>query len=296
MAEWPEIAERELLERLAMDDAAFDEYLLALLAALPRRSFERVALERALAYPWERPEGSYLLADGEVRPLEEMSDDERRRTIAPVRSGAANRLPVLAIGSNGAPGALRRKFAHFAEPEDRTVLALTGRLHGFDIGVAPHAAVYGAMPATPFPSPGTRVAATLLWVTPAQFVQLTWSELSYRLGRLRTHFEVDGSEVFDDVLVFVSRFGSFCVDGRPVALAAVPAEDRVAEARTQKQLLDAAAALAIGPEAGAEALVRAIFEELDEITPRIVAGVRPQSVRFESELWTPFEPGAIEAD
>jgi hypothetical protein len=218
-----------------------------------------------------------------------MSPAERDEAIASYSSGADGRVPLLAIGSNGAPGVLRRKFAHFAEQPDRTVLALTGRLHEFDVGFAAQPALYGSMPATLFPSPGTAVAATVLWVTPAQFTQLVWSELSYRLGRLETRFEVDeGGAVFDQVLVFVSRFGAFCVDGEPAAQAAVPADDRTARALTQEQALDAAAALAIGPGADAEALVRAIFEDLAGFAPRLVETVNREGLPFASERWTPF--------
>ena len=105
------------------------------------------------------------------------------------------------------------------------MLALTGRLREFDVGVAAQPTMYGSLPATLFPSPGTAVSATILWVTPAQFTQLTWSEFTYRLGRLRTRFEVEETGAgFDQVLVFVSRFGAFCPDGEPVALAAMPAD------------------------------------------------------------------------
>lgn len=290
MSGWPPIAEQELLDRLAMDDRQFEEYVRALLASVPPRLYEAEALERAVGYPWARPGGSYLLTGVEVTPLADLAAGERERVIARFASDAAGRLPVLAIGSNAAPEQLERKFAHFPQEEDRAVLALTGRLHDFDVGVAPQPTMYGSMPATPFPSPGTQVGATVLWVTPAQFTQLTWSELSYRLGKLRTRFEVDeGAAHFDEVLVFVSRFGTFCVDGRPVALAAIPASGRTAAALTQEQLLDAAAALALGPEACAETLVRAIFEELEEIGPKF-AMVREASVPFESERWTPFSP------
>lgn len=274
-----------------MDEAQFDEYLLGLVARLPPRAYEAAALERALGYPWARPEGSYLLAGAGVELLGDLRPGERERAISRFASDAAGRLPLLAIGSNAAPETLERKFAHLGAEDDRTVLATTGRLHEFDVGAAPQPTVYGSMPATLFPSPGTAVCATVLWVTPAQFTQLAWTELSYRLGRLRTRFEVDGDGTsFDEVLVFVSRFGSFCVDGRPVALAAIPARDRTAEALSQEQLLDAAAALAIGPEAKAEALVRAIFEDLGGIAPKVAATVRRAAQPLASERWVPFDP------
>jgi len=297
MPGWPSIDAAELLERLAMDDRQFREFVGEMLAAMPARTYDTAALALAVGYPWERPPGSYLLSVAGIESLGAMSATERDRTVERFSSPDSGRSPLLAIGSNAAPEALERKFAHFPDEEDRTVLALTGRLHDFDVGVAPQPAVYGSMPATLFPSPGTAVCTTILWVTPTQFTQLTWSELSYRLGRLRTRFEMDDDGVgFDEVLVFISRFGTFCVDDQPAALAAIPASDRTAAALTQEQLLDAAAALAIGPEATAETLVRAIFEELGQIAPKIAATVHHASQPFGSEQWTPFSPARPPAD
>ncbi len=281
------ITDPQLLERLAMDDRRFGEYVRGLADALPAREYEDGALTLALGYPWERPVGSYRLSDTEVDLLEEMSPAERDEAIAQYSGG--ERLPLLAIGSNCSPDVLRRKFAHFSERPDRAVLALSGRLHEFDVGFAAQPALYGSMPATIFPSPGTAVAATVLWVTPAQFTQLAWSELSYRLGRLETRFEVEeGGAVFDRVLVFVSRFGAFRVAGDPVAQAAVPADGRSARALTQEQALDSAAALALGPGAGAGDLVRAIFEDFPGLIPSLVETVNREGLPFASERWTPF--------
>jgi hypothetical protein len=291
VSDWPPIAEPELLARLALDDRRFRELVADLFARLPPRAYEASALERALGYPWERPPGSYLLAGGELELLAGLSEAERGRALDRFASDAAGRLPLLAIGSNAAPETLERKFAHFPDERDRAVLALTGRLHDFDVGAAPQPALYGSLPATLFPSPGVEASVAVLWVTANQFTQLTWSELSYRLGRLRARFELDEIEAgFDEVLVFVSRWGAFCVEKTPVALAAIPARGRTASALTQRQLLDAAAALALGPGADAEALVRAIFEEAGEVGPRIAATVHGQALPFASEHWTPFVP------
>ena len=291
MSDWPPIDEPELLERLALDDREFIEFMETLASRVPPRSYDQASFARAVSYPWTRPEGSYLLTSARLDLLGDLSAAERESVIDSHTSASSGRQPLLAIGSNGAPEALERKFAHFSDEEDRTVLALTGRLHDFDIGVAAQPTLYGSMPATLFPSPGTAVCATVLWVTPAQFTQLTWSELSYRLGKLGAHFDVEESATsFDEVLVFVSRFGAFCVDGQPVALAAVPARGRTASALSQEQLLDAAAVLAIGPEAKAEALVRAIFEDMAQIGPRFAGTVNRASLPFTSEQWTPFSP------
>ncbi len=291
MPEWPPIDEPELLRRLGLDDAEFMEFIRGVVEQLPSRECDEAAIARALAYPWERPLGSYLLEDDQLEAFEAMAPERRESVLDSFTSTAGGRLPVLAIGSNAAPGALERKFAHFAEEEDRAVLALTGRLHEFDIGVAAQPTMYGSMPATLFPSPGTAVAATILWVTPVQFTQLTWSEFTYRLGRLRARFEIEETATeLDEVLVFVSRFGAFSPDGESVALAAIPAAGRSAPELSQAQLLDTAARLALGPTAAGEDLVRAIFESPAETVPRIAATVNRASRRFRSDRWTPFSP------
>jgi hypothetical protein len=285
----PPIAEPELIERLALDDDGFRDYVRAFVAHIPRRDCDADAYAWACAYPWERPSGSYLLADDRVELLSAVGRTERERTIERFSAPGAGRVPLLAIGSNAAPEALRRKFAHFGDEADRTVLAVTGRLHEFDVGFAAHPTVYGALPATIFPSPGTAVATTLLWITPAQFTQLTWSELSYRLGRLCTRFEVDqADERFDEVLVFVSRWGAFCMDGAPVALAAVPAHGRTATALTQEQALDVAAAMTLGDGADAEGLVRAVFDDFAGLFAKLATTLHRAAQPFSSERWTPF--------
>jgi hypothetical protein len=284
------ITDPQLLDRLGMAQERFLDSLRSLLEKLPAREYEAKALARAVEYPFDRPQGSFRLCDDAIEPLEELGDEEREATIARFAE-AADRHPVLAIGSNGSPQVLSAKFAHFAEGADREVLVLTGRLHDFDAGAAPQPALYGSMPATIFPSPGTRMRAAVLWVTPAQFTQLAWSELSYRLGRLRTRFEVElGESQFAEVHVFVSRFGAFSPDGSPVAMAAIPANARSAEELTQEQLLDAVAVLALGPEASAEDLIRAIHEDLESVALEIAARAWPQATPFESPLWQPFSP------
>jgi hypothetical protein len=275
-----------------MGDEEFRAFMRDLLARMPPRAFDPELLERAVGYPWARPGGSYRLTDARVELLADATADDREGIVDRLTSADGGRSPLLAFGSNAAPEVLERKFAHFPDRVDREVLVLTGDLHDFDVGVSAHLTMYGSMPATLFPSPGTRVSAAILWVTPTQFVQLTWTEISYRLGRLRARFDVDrDDECFEEVFAFVSRFGAFCPKGAPVALAAVPAARRTAEALTQEQLLDAAAGLAIEPGAKAEALVRALFEDPTAIVPKLAEAVHRASQPFESERWTPYECG-----
>lgn len=100
MRAWPPITEPELLDRLALDQEQFLAFYRGLAAALGRREYQPALLERALAYPWERPARSYLLRDGRVRLLDDLEPAERRST---VEAFARDRHPLLAFGSNAAP-------------------------------------------------------------------------------------------------------------------------------------------------------------------------------------------------
>lgn len=290
------ITDPQLVRRLRMDDAQFLAYLQDLAASLGRREYTPAAYARALGYPWQRPARSYLLADGEVTLLERLGRPERERLLAVhTGPGADGRLPLLAFGSNGAPGALRLKFAHLG-PRDREILVLAGALHDFDVGPSAHPTLYGALPATLFPSPGTAVRAAVLWVTPAQLVQLTWSEISYRLGWLEgARFVADEAAALDrPLLAFVSRLGTLAVDGAPVALAAVPATGRTAPALSQEQALAAAARLALGPEGAAEALVRRMLEDAGGFVRDVGPAIRAAGVPFRDPRFVPY-PGPGDA-
>lgn len=275
---WPTITEPLLRERLAMDDERFTRFFLQeILPSVGRRRFTRELYERGIGYPWERPESSFVLRGAEVLPPTPPVD-------------AAARHPLLAIGSNGSPQTLARKLAHLADT-DRELLVLAGELHDFDIGVAAHPTAYGSMPANLFESPGTAVRAAILWVTDAQLTQLAWTELTYRLGRLDgIRFVADDGTEVRSALVYVSRFGTFCPDGGPVALAAMPARDRTAPALDQPSLLDAAARLALGPEARGTDLVRRVFEDVAGFATTHGGAVRARGRPLRSPAWTPWRP------
>jgi hypothetical protein len=97
---WPPITERELLERLALDDEQFLANFRTLSTVWGRREFLRTALDWALAYPWERPAGSYILRGSEVQLLEEIDAPDRAST---VEAFVEDRHPLLAYGGNAAP-------------------------------------------------------------------------------------------------------------------------------------------------------------------------------------------------
>jgi hypothetical protein len=205
---------------------------------------------------------------------------------------AGERYPLIAFGANGAPARLRDRFAGFDDPADRAALVLAGELHDMDVGAQASPTAFGSMPGVLFPSPGTAVRASLLWLTPVQLAELTIAELGYRFGRLdRAHFTMDeaGVEV-DELFVYVSRIGALRLDGEPVALAAVPATGRSVRAMTQEELLDALAALVLGPSARAEDVVRLCFEDMPGLMEKVAPITWPTAVRLPEDHWTPY-PG-----
>jgi hypothetical protein len=283
----PVISDSELRARLALGEREFLAYIDRFTETLEPQPSDAAALERALSYPWERPTRSYLLRDGAVSLLDALGSAQRRAMLERFRE---RRTPLLAIGSNGAPDTLTRKLAHL---DERDVLVIAGHLEGFDVGPSAHIAVYGSMPATLFPSPGTAVRAAILWLTPAQFTQLTRSEISYAIGRLQARFAADESELDSPgVVAFVSRFGAFAPDGEPVALAAVPARGRIAPAVTQRELLELVAARVIGAGSDAEELLRGVLERPRSLRPRAAAVTRASARPFSSPLWRPLVAGS----
>jgi hypothetical protein len=260
-----------------------DEWLPALMARageFEKPLFTEAAYQFGITYPWDRPAGSYLLRDGEVRPIADVD----------LAAFTADRHPLVTFGANGAPHRLIERFAGFPEPADRDVLVLTGHLHDFDAGANIVPVPYGAVPAILFHCPGTAVRAAVLWLTPLQVETLVFAELGYRLGRLDdVQFEIDEVDVkIDGVFAFIGRTGALRMEGKPVALAAVPARDRTARAMTQEELLHALGTLAFGPGTTARDMSRRCFENQASVVRALMPLTAPTALQLPTASWTPY--------
>lgn len=279
MWELPEL-DPSLRERLALSPDAFDALVDAFIETVPSRPADADFLDRAFGYPWSRPDGSYVLDGEAVVAAGELPHDER----AELR--ARPRVPLLAIGSNGAPSALIRKFAHLPDGEQR-ILVETGAVANLDIGAVASPTIYGSFPATPIESPGTRVRAALVWASPLQLEALTWSELSYWVGRLDGHPFVpdDGEPAVHGYLLYVARWGALRLGGERLALAAIPAQGRSARAVTQADMLGEVARLWLGADAGEHDLLHALAT--DHAATRRALGplLRPLAESFAPPGW-----------
>jgi hypothetical protein len=286
MSSWPEITEPLLRERQGMSDEAFFEFLAGLLEAIGTRELEDEHYERAIGYPWERPPGSCLVTDEGVEDLADIDASRRKELVGEYVDEPADRVPLLAYGANGSPERLALKLAHLPDGH-REALILAGDLEGFDVGAAAQPPMFSSMPSTLIPSSGTAVRVAVLFLTPIQFTALWWTELSYKVGALTgiTLTSDFTEEPIERVILFISRFGAFCVDGSPVAMAAIAAKNRHSTALTQTEILDAAARMSIGEGFAARDLIKASFENPAAFMAERYASFQAASVAFESEHW-----------
>lgn len=114
-------------------------------------------------------------------PLAEGAAGERLRLDDALRCiGAApmaDRTPVLAIGSNAAPGQLRHKF-----PEGPIVPLIRATVRGLAVGHSAHVSKAGYVPYAPMADPSKEVARrfSLLWLDQEQVAIVDKTEPNYR--------------------------------------------------------------------------------------------------------------------
>lgn len=270
-----------LERRLLLDAAAFEAMADRFVAQLPPAEPGEAFRSRALRYPWSRPHGAFVLHGGEAQELPAGASSEERG-----RWRADGRLPLVAIGSNGAPRTLAGKLGALRGCDAR-VLVEAGELDGLDIAPTAAPTVYGAFPSTPIVSPGTAVRASLLWVTPAQLEALTWSEVSYWIGALRGHpfHPLGGGAPVEEYLLYAARWGALADDGEPLALAALPARGRRARPVTQEDVLASVARRWRGPDTSADDLLDALATDLAATRRALIPLLRPLARPFAPPGW-----------
>lgn len=189
------------------------------------------ARTRALGYPYDRPDGSWVLTgrtgDRRARPL---ADDE-------LAAAVEGRVAVLAIGANAAPSQLTRKFA------DRSwgdVPVVATALADHDVVYAARVSEYGAVPATLWPCAGVTVSVHTTFLTAAQVARMDETE---GLGLGYRRMEVDPADVDLPVATppvvhtYDAIAGALAVGRDPVALAAIGAVGRVLPAMDEAGVL-----------------------------------------------------------
>ncbi len=190
-------------------------------------SDERI-LARALGYPYDLPESSYLLA---------ATGSPRACTSDQARDFREFRTPVLAVGSNQSPDQLARKFPGTLWS---AILSEQCVLKDFDTVYSAHIAAYGSIAAMLHPSPGTSVTLFVNWLDDEQLERMHETELgsgNYAFAKL-TGLEIttEFGHRMDHVHFYLGNRGAIRHNDAPVPLAAVRASKRVWASMTQSEI------------------------------------------------------------
>ena len=125
--------------------------------------------DRAINYPYFAPNYSFSFYKGEF--IKGICDDLN------------NRIPILSVGSNRSPYQLKRKFTL-----NQDICVTPAILIDSDIVYAASLSAYGSMPATQWPSKGTKVDLNVLWLNEEQLEIMHLSEalgVAYDFVKLR---------------------------------------------------------------------------------------------------------------
>ncbi|WP_127201744.1 hypothetical protein [Streptomyces sp. Z26] len=159
--------------------------------SLEALGFTDVPALRPLTYPGRPVDGPSLL-DGddllELRPTGgplgewpvQLPGAPRRTTVDGLlaRRGldpVAARFPVLAVGSNAAPGQVRHKLARLGRSHALPMVPV--RVRGLAVGLSAHVSPAGYVAAAPYVVPGATSALVLTWLDAAQLAAVDRTEL-----------------------------------------------------------------------------------------------------------------------
>ncbi|MGI6877680.1 hypothetical protein [Microbacterium sp. gxy059] len=203
---------------------------------------------RPWTYPGTRPDRSVLIAQDVVAELvgasgaidgtgrdrvEDLrvaglpgSEGEAVRLSAELarRGGAplADRVPVLAIGSNAAPAQLRHKFA---DGPALAIPSIRARAQGISVGFCAFLAPLGYVPATATPSPGARTRIALQLVDDAQLDAIDRTEAPrYRRVLLETPLLLDTGETIRSAYAYAA-LGGVIGESRGIWMMRQPGEE-----------------------------------------------------------------------
>ncbi len=127
------------------------------------------SFDRALNYPYFAPNYSFSFYKGEF--------------IKGICHDLNDRIPILSVGSNRSPYQLKRKFSL-----DQNICVTPATLYDSDVVFAASLSSYGSMPATQWPSKGTEVNLSVLWLNEEQLDIMHLSEalgVAYNFVRLK---------------------------------------------------------------------------------------------------------------
>ncbi len=238
-------------------------------------------VDRACKYPYDAPEGGFVLAKGRLLRLDQAKLDQMDQDLH--RGILAGRTPVLSVGSNRAPIQLLRKFG-----PDSFLPVTPARLHDCDITHAATLGYYAAVPCTAFPSSGTVVDLNVVWLDDGQLKQMHRTEginSVYDFVTMETvehQFTVRPGPVFG----YAARAGALdCGDDEPAGLSAIIAHGRKFKTLTQAEANAKLRQLALVDDD--RSMVQFITEmQADKAARHMIIGrLRPHAIQPHNPPW-----------
>jgi len=169
------------------------------------------SFDRAVKYPYFAPDYSFSFYNGKF--------------VKGICNDLANRIPILSVGSNRSPYQLKRKFSL-----TQNICVTPAILIDSDIVYAASLSAYGSMPATQWPSKGTKVKLNVLWLSEEQ---LNIMHLTEAIGVAYDFVKLDSGSVkirnFNyekQIYAYVAISGVFAFDDcQPKRLSAINAKN-----------------------------------------------------------------------
>jgi hypothetical protein len=163
----------------------------------------------AWEYPWTPSGESGLLADGEFTP----------GPAADLLHDFADRVAVVAVGSNASPVVLDRKLAR--DGERSVVPVLAGTLLGCAVGHSAHVSVPGYVAAAPYRDADARTRVFVSLLDEEQLLRLDATEPNYERRRFTSgdglRLELEGGIRSGRFQLYDGRWGVIATpDGTPV--------------------------------------------------------------------------------
>jgi len=232
-------------------------------------------IQHAESYPFPRPACSYLFGDGGMQPLP--------------ASATADRIPVIASGSNASPSRLAAKFG-----ADGKIPVTRATLYNVAVVFAGHFTAYGAIPATLHAAPKSVTKVWITWLTPAQLEVMHRSEGVVGCREVMQRYdyiELTGIDLRPERLPALDKAGAylarrqFAPADQPIRFAEISTKTSHLRARSHRSTLRHAADL-LAPDLSFPDFMARVFHDAGE-RHSLFTQLTPYTIERSADLGTP---------
>lgn len=189
-------------------------------------------LTRALSYPYERPNESFIYRNGKTNKLPTNFKINKMYT------------PFIVVGSNASPLQLQRKYGGSEYSNmDVEIPVLKVKLYHLDIVYTHTITFYGSMPSTIIESEGTIIETHVILLDNDLVNLMNSTEDSYHICKFQKGCKqkvefYDAVDInINDIFVYVSKLRNFKLNGSPVAVTDFMAVHRKFTHMKEKDIL-----------------------------------------------------------